>query len=115
MADDEDAVLTAALVERERAVDAALRANTPVAALQKSLDAPPLASKDAALKERNYGVVLRALQAVAAKEDHLTAFFGSLDADHAGAAPAQLPACEGARRALTPTPPPPPLDALQTC
>ena len=91
MAEDEDAAFTAALVERERAVDAAIRANTPVAALQKSLEAPPLASKDAALKERNYSVVLRALQAVAAKEDNLTAFFGSLDADHAGAARAPLP------------------------
>ncbi len=81
----EDEAFSSALAERERAVDAALRANTPIVALKASLEAPPLASKDAALKERNYNLILRALQAVAAKEDHLTTFFGSLDADHAGA------------------------------
>jgi hypothetical protein len=86
MADgDDDAALAAALAERERAVDAAIRANTPLVALKASLEAPPLASKDTSLKERNYGLVLRALQAVAAKEEHLNNFFSSLDADHAGA------------------------------
>jgi actin related protein 2/3 complex subunit 5 len=84
-ADEDDTALASALAERERAVDAALRAKNNVAALKASLEAPPLASKDAALKERNYNLILRALQAVAAKEDDLTAFFSALDADHAGA------------------------------
>ena len=79
----DDGALLAALVAREARVDAALRAGTPPAALREALQDPPLASKDASLKDRNAAIVLRALQAVGAKEEQLLAFVAALDPDGA--------------------------------
>jgi hypothetical protein len=68
MADDGDsgagdAAFEAALTAREQGVDALLRANRASDALKAALQDAPLASKNAALKDRNAAVVQRALVA----------------------------------------------------
>ena len=83
MAEDEveDAQLEAALVARERTVDAALRAGTAAVALRAALADPPFASRSAALKDRNAAIVTRACVAVGAKDIELATFLEGLDAD----------------------------------
>ena len=81
--DSDDAALLVALAAREVRVDAALRASTPAAALRAALEAPPLASKDAALKDRNFALVMKALVATGAKEEQLTTFLSALEPDDA--------------------------------
>ena len=91
MADDGDsgagdAAFEAALTAREQGVDALLRANRASDALKAALQDAPLASKNAALKDRNAAVVQRALVACGAKEDVLAAFLASVDPDAADTA-----------------------------
>jgi len=87
MADDEssDAALEAGLASREADVDALLRAGKASDALKRALQEAPFASKSVPLKDRNAGVVQRALVAAGAKEEVLLACIASMDAEAADA------------------------------
>lgn len=71
----------AMLVERERGVEAMLRASNAAGAMGAALSNPPFACKNPGIKERSAAVVSRALVALSAKEDVLNAYLQTLDAD----------------------------------
>lgn len=66
---------------REREVDGFLSSGRTADALLRSLQNPPFASKDEALKERSLLLVLRALSAVGGRDEALSKLFETLDAD----------------------------------
>jgi hypothetical protein len=72
-----------AVAEREKAVDASLRAGKTVQALTLALENPPFASKNSALKDKNSVIIMKALTAVAQKEADVAAFLDSISADGA--------------------------------
>jgi hypothetical protein len=80
-ASDADPDYAGLLALRERDVDGLLSSSKPVDALLRSLQNPPFASKDDALKERSLLLVLRALSAVGSRDEALAKFFEALDAD----------------------------------
>ena len=74
-----EALFGAQLGARQERVRSLLRAQQPAEALR-----PPLASKDAALKQANFELIMQAVQACAAKEAQMALFLESLcDADAA--------------------------------
>lgn len=79
----QEALFAAQMQMRSAAVADALRGARPAEALRLALQDAPLASKDAALKQANFDLVLRALQAAAQREEQLAAFFEQCDADSA--------------------------------
>jgi actin related protein 2/3 complex subunit 5 len=91
MADDErevsdeavDAGRLAELEEREKRADAALRAGKAADAVKITLESPPFASKNAALKERSVASVLKALVVLGQKDADVAPFIESLDGDQA--------------------------------
>jgi len=82
---DTDAAFSAALAEREAAVDALLRAGSTADALRRALAAPPFVSKDAALKDRSAAVVHRAVAAIGSRDEALAGFFAAVTLDDADA------------------------------
>jgi actin related protein 2/3 complex subunit 5 len=79
-----EALFGSQLGARQERVRSLLRAQQPAEALRAALADPPLASKDAALKQANFELIMQAVQACAAKEAQMALFLESLcDADSA--------------------------------
>ena len=79
-----EALFAEQLSQRGERVRSLLRAAQPAEALRAALADPPLASKDAALKQANFELIMGAVAACAAKEAQLALFLESLcDADAA--------------------------------
>ncbi len=79
------AAFRAAMTDREKRVEASLRSGKTADAARISLENPPFASKDEAIKEKNAAIVLKAVVAVGSKEADLTDFLSRLDLDLADA------------------------------
>jgi thioesterase domain-containing protein len=69
------------MTDRDKRVEAALRAGKTTEAARISLENPPFGSKNIAIKDKNTAIVMKAVVALGQKDADVASFLESLDAD----------------------------------